>query len=120
MISFVNGTNSVMVTSIALPIAHSYQQSTFIVSLCSLFFPFVYPIANFPCNWFLDNKGLKKGLLLAAFLQMLGSLIRCLVNYDFISILIGQFLCAISQPMILNATTKLAIRWFLPASVIFQ
>jgi hypothetical protein len=28
--------------------------------------------------------------------------------------IIGQFLCAIAQPFILNAPTKIATRWFIP------
>ena len=75
-------------------------------------FMFVYVFVNFPSNWVLDVKGIKNGVVIGAVLTSLGAAVRCLVATDFSYVIIGQILCAIGQPFILNAPTKIAIRWF--------
>ena len=77
----------------------------------------IYAFANFPSNWLLDVKGIRIGIMVGAAGTALGTALRCLVSVDFIFIIIGQVVCAIVQPVILNAPTIIAIRWFLPESV---
>jgi len=78
----------------------------------------MYIFVNFPSNWVLDMKGIKKGVVVGAVLTALGSGVRCLIDFDFSFMIIGQVLCAIAQPFILNAPTKIAARWFFPEKVI--
>lgn len=73
-----------------------------------------YVLVNFPSNWLLDVKGIKAGILLGAILTSLGAAIRVFAFANFYFVIAGQILCAIAQPIILNATTKVAVRWFLP------
>jgi FLVCR family feline leukemia virus subgroup C receptor-related protein len=77
----------------------------------------LYVVVNFPSNWVLDVKGIKKGVVVGAVLTAIGTAVRCLVTTHFAFLIAGQVLCAIAQPFILNAPTKIAIRWFLPRSV---
>ena len=106
-----------MVTPIAIPLIHAYQQTAFIMSLIPMTFMIAYPVFSFPCNWIIDSLGLRPGMLFAAILLTLGAVIRCLVQVDFAYVVVGQCLCAISQLFIQNSTTKIAVRWFLPESV---
>lgn len=76
-----------------------------------------YVFINFPSNWVLDVKGIKKGIITGSVFTAIGAGIRCLVNYSFQFVIIGQFMCAIAQPFIMNAPTKIATRWFLPKNV---
>ena len=72
----------------------------------------MFVIFNFPSNWVLDEKGIKKGIVTGAVLTGLGSGIRCLVQISFSFMIIGQIFCAIAQPFLINAPTKIAARWF--------
>ena len=72
----------------------------------------VYIFINFPANWVLDVRGIKKGIVIGAVLTAIGAGIRCFVATSFAFVIVGQVVCAIAQPFILNAPTKIAIRWF--------
>lgn len=79
-----------------------------------------FVILNFPSNWVIDVKGIKKGVVIGAALTFLGCLIRCLVRVGFAFVIIGQVFCSIAQPFILNASMKIATRWFMPKNVTFH
>lgn len=87
------------------------------VALIPMSYMICYIFINFPSNWVLDVKGIKKGIITGSVFTAIGTGIRCFVNYSFEYVIIGQFLCAIGQPFILNAPTKIATRWFLPKNV---
>lgn len=78
-----------------------------------IFFVFI----NFPSNWVIDVKGIKNGVVLGAFLTFVGCTIRCFVNVHFAFVIIGQVICAIAQPFLLNAPMKIASRWYMPKNV---
>ena len=48
----------------------------------------------------------------------LGAGLRCFVGHNFMFVIVGQICCALSQAIILNAPTTIAVRWFLPQSVL--
>lgn len=73
----------------------------------------VYLFINFPSNWVIDVKGISKGIVVGAVLTAVGAGIRCLITTHFAFVILGQIICAIGQPFILNAPTKIAVRWFL-------
>jgi fucose permease len=117
LLSFVNGMCWVVVSPIAVPISNAYGVSEAIVSLIPMSYMIIYIFMNFPSNWVLDAKGIKKGIVVGAVLTGIGSAIRCLVSYSFYFVIVGQFVCALGQPFILNAPTKIAVRWFSPKNV---
>ena len=102
----------VVVSPISVPVGRAYGQSDAVVSIIPMCYMIVYVFVNFPSNWVLDVKGIKKGMVFGAVLTSLGAAVRCLVSTDFSFVIVGQILCAIGQPFILNAPTKIAIRWF--------
>ena len=72
----------------------------------------LYVFVNFPSNWVLDVKGIKKGIVVGSVLTLLGTGIRCMVKYHFAFVVVGQIICASGQPFLLNAPMKIATRWF--------
>ncbi|XP_078532680.1 solute carrier family 49 member A3 isoform X1 [Lissotriton helveticus] len=83
----------------------------------------VYLIVAIPVGlctmWVLDIMGLRTAVILGAWLNMLGSVIRFMgfLSEDYKSVqygilLTGQCLCAVAQPLVLFSPTKLAAIWF--------
>ncbi|KAM6469368.1 solute carrier family 49 member A3 [Liasis olivaceus] len=84
----------------------------------------VYFVVSVPVGllaiWILDTIGLRCAVLLCAWLNMLGSIIRIfsivdglsLGSLNYIYLLVGQCLCAGAQPLVIFAPTKLAALWF--------
>eukprot|EP01114_Cavostelium_apophysatum_P015978 TRINITY_DN4470_c0_g1_i2.p1 TRINITY_DN4470_c0_g1~~TRINITY_DN4470_c0_g1_i2.p1 ORF type:complete len:481 (+),score=61.94 TRINITY_DN4470_c0_g1_i2:51-1493(+) len=82
------------------------------VNMLSLVFMIAYVPFVFVASYALDHRGLRFGLLIGAFLTALGTWIRCVGKWNFYATFVGQTLCAIGQPFILNAPPKLAQNWF--------
>lgn len=108
----------VVASPISVTIANAYNQSEALVSIIPMSYMIVYVFINFPSNWVLDVKGIKKGIVAGAVLTTLGAGLRCFVSFDFSFAIVGQVVCAIGQPFILNSFTKVAIRWFMPKNVL--
>lgn len=79
----------------------------------------IYAIINLPANYFLDSKGIRRGvkiliikLIIGSFLFLLGSIIELFVIYNFYYIIIGSIFVAISQPFVANCPAKIATFWF--------
>ena len=119
-LAFVNGVCWVVVSSISVQVREAYDQSEFTVSMVPMSYMIAYIFINFPANWVLDVRGIKKGIVIGAVLTALGAGIRCLVDTSFSFVIVGQAVCAIAQPFILNAPTKIAIRWFVLEDVTMQ
>ncbi|KAH1169079.1 hypothetical protein KIL84_013669 [Mauremys mutica] len=84
----------------------------------------VYLLISIPfglvATWILDTVGLKCAVILSAWLNMVGSVIRTFSVIRFLSLgsltytylFIGQCLCALAQPLVIFSPTKLAALWF--------
>ncbi|XP_074994313.1 solute carrier family 49 member A3 isoform X1 [Calonectris borealis] len=84
----------------------------------------VYLLISIPfglvATWVLDSMGLRCAVILSAWLNMTGSIIRMFSVLKFLSLgsqsywylFIGQCLCALAQPLIIFSPTKLAALWF--------
>ncbi|XP_065405859.1 solute carrier family 49 member A3 isoform X2 [Chrysemys picta bellii] len=84
----------------------------------------VYLLISIPfglvATWILDTVGLKCAVILSAWLNMVGSVIRTFSVISFLSLgsltytylFIGQCLCALAQPLVIFSPTKLAALWF--------
>lgn len=110
--SFINGMCWVVFSSISNKTAETYDVDPSIVTLVPMLYMIVYIPINFPSNWILDTKGIRKGVIIGAVMTALGASIRCMLNLHFIYAILGQFFCAVAQPFILNAPAKIATYWF--------
>ncbi|XP_074789273.1 solute carrier family 49 member A3 isoform X2 [Athene noctua] len=84
----------------------------------------VYLLISIPfglvSTWVLDSVGLRCAVILSAWLNMMGSIIRMFGILKFLSLgsqsywylFTGQCLCALAQPLIIFSPTKLAALWF--------
>jgi FLVCR family feline leukemia virus subgroup C receptor-related protein len=112
LLSFTNGMCWVVLSPISVDIAKAYDVSQDVVAIVPMCYLVVYVFINFPSNWVLDRKGIKKGLVVGAILTTLGAALRFFSTYSFGFVILGQIICATGQPFILNAPTKIAVRWF--------
>lgn len=108
----------VVITPISVPIENAYGVSAGWVAFIPMSYMLFYIFVNFPSNWVIDVKGIKKGVVIGSSITFLGCLIRCLVRFGFAFVIIGQVFCAIAQPFLLNAPMKIATRWYMPQNVI--
>ncbi|XP_049652300.1 solute carrier family 49 member A3 isoform X3 [Accipiter gentilis] len=84
----------------------------------------VYLLISIPfglvATWVLDSVGLRSTVILSAWLNMMGSVIRIFSVLKFLGLdsqsywflFTGQCLCALAQPLIIFSPTKLAALWF--------
>lgn len=107
----------VVVTPISSSIEKTYDVSAIWVAFIPMSYMLFYVFVNFPSNWVIDVKGIKKGVVIGSLMTLLGCMIRCLVKVDFAFVVVGQIFCAIGQPFLLNAPMKIATRWFMPQNV---
>jgi MFS family permease len=91
-----------------------YGVSELSIGLLSLSFMLVYIIVSIPASWLIDSYGLRVGVGLGAILTGAFGLLRGLVPANYTLVLLAQIGIAIGQPLILNAVTTVAARWFPP------
>jgi MFS family permease len=84
----------------------------FDIDLLSLVFMGVFVVACIPASWFLDRFGLRAGVGLGALFLGVFGLMKGLVADNYTLLVVAQLGLALSQPLIINAATKLAAQWF--------
>ncbi|KAL0088589.1 major facilitator superfamily domain-containing protein [Phycomyces blakesleeanus] len=83
-------------------------------------FLLTYIVAGPVSSYVFDHHSIKTGILLGASLQTLGSWLRFFSSYvkndsgRFGLAMVGQVICAVGQPFILNSSTPYASLWFSP------
>ncbi|XP_074641189.1 solute carrier family 49 member A3-like isoform X1 [Tubulanus polymorphus] len=104
------------------PIADVTAEFYHVDSMSVNWLSLVYLIACIPfgvvASWLIDSVGLRASLLTGAVFNITGCVIRLISgmafvsNHAFLFAMIGQCLCAVAQPFILFAPTKMAATWF--------
>lgn len=100
-------------SSINSLVEDKYQISAVFVTLNTLLFPIMHPIAAFPSGWILDKFGMKIGCILGGVLVIIGVWLR-----SFLAVgnpwlcLFGSLLAAFGNVFILNSSAVVAINWF--------
>ncbi|XP_018423648.1 PREDICTED: major facilitator superfamily domain-containing protein 7 [Nanorana parkeri] len=123
VVCLINASNAMIWITFA-PVA-DLSASFFNCSLDTInYLSLVYLIVSIPtgffASWLLDTLGLKYAVILSSWLNMLGSIIRCLSLVSFMNIkwspliylFLGQSVCAMAQPLVLFVPAKLAAVWF--------
>jgi MFS family permease len=73
-----------------------------------------YIILNFPSNFLITKWGTKLSICLGVISVVLGSWIRCLLNYWFYWTIVGMFFLGIAQMLLSNSMVNLSNTWFHP------
>ncbi|KAJ7356314.1 Major facilitator super domain-containing protein 7 [Desmophyllum pertusum] len=99
--------------------ASYYDKSVNDINWLSIVYLLCYLLFGLVAVWILDVLGLRTGVLLGAWLNVLGAVVRILSglhfvpqDIKFIVVMIGQTLAALAQPFLLGSPTKLAALWF--------
>jgi len=92
--------------------ASYYKVSDLSIGLLSMSFMIVYIIISIPASWVIDTYGIRVAVGIGAALTGVFGLLRGLTASSYALVLVSQIGIAIGQPFILNATTKVAARWF--------
>jgi cyanate permease len=89
-----------------------YGVSDLSIGLLSLSFLAAYLVVSIPASWLIDTHGFRSAVCVGAGLTGVFGLMRGLAGSNYNLALIAQIGIAIGQPFILNALTKVAVRWF--------
>ncbi|MHB9031774.1 MAG: MFS transporter [Anaerolineae bacterium] len=90
----------------------TYGVSDLAIGLLSMSFMIVYIVVSIPSSWAIDTWGLRKAVGLGAVLTGAFALLRGIGGTSYTWVLLAQIGIALGQPLILNANTVVAARWF--------
>jgi MFS family permease len=82
------------------------------IGLLAMIFMYIYIPLSLPASWAIDTWGFKKAVSLGAILLAVFGLLRGIFALNWTLTLITTIGIALSQPLFLNAGTKLAANWF--------
>ncbi|KAL4231241.1 Major facilitator superfamily domain-containing protein 7 [Mactra antiquata] len=119
LLNLTNGMVWITFSPIADTSVPYYSITPFQLNILVLVFAIASVPFGFIASWVLDTLGLRFSLIMAAWLNGVGSFLRNVSTFESIPTdqkytwcLTGQILAAISQPFIMFAPTKLAALWF--------
>ncbi len=92
--------------------AKFYNVSDLSIGLLSMSFMIVFIIVSIPASWLIDTYGIRVAVGLGAALTAVFGLLRGLWADNYTLVLIAQIGIALGQPLVLNAITTIAARWF--------
>ncbi|MGH0052519.1 MAG: MFS transporter [Sphaerochaetaceae bacterium] len=82
------------------------------VDLLSLTFLVVFVVASIPSSYLLHRLGIRSATWIASGLIIFGSLTKWLYLPTFSLVLVGQFVLAMGQALVLTSITEIVSRWF--------
>jgi len=89
-----------------------YNVSELQIAFLSMIFMIVYIFMSVPASYIIDTWGIRIGIGIGALFTGVFSLVKGIYPSDYNVLCISQTGLAIAQPFILNATTRLAAKWF--------
>jgi FLVCR family MFS transporter 7 len=89
-----------------------YHVSALQIDLLSLIFMIVYLFVSFPASYVIDTWGIRIGIGIGAVLMGVFGFMKGFYGGSYNMIVIAQIGIAIGQPFVLNAVTKVGVRWF--------
>lgn len=97
------------ITSVA---TNFFQVSDLQIGILSMVFMIVYIVLSIPSSWLIDTYGFRIAVGLGAVITGIFGLLRGIFAANYTLVLVFQIGIAVGQPLILNAVTKIAARWF--------
>ncbi|CAK64992.1 unnamed protein product (macronuclear) [Paramecium tetraurelia] len=115
LVVLVNGVPYEICVPISSFTAHIYNVTLALVATASTVFMVMHPILSFVAAQTISNYGWASATNLGVILTIAGCAIKLLINQaGFLVLLIGQVLCGIGRPFILNSQASMAMSWFHP------
>ena len=97
---------------IARDVRNYYNVSANQVDLLSELFMGLFLVMCVPASYVIDKKGIRIGISIGAALTGIFGLLKGIYADSYTMIVVCQVFLAIGQPFLLNASTKVAVRWF--------
>ncbi|MFA6695965.1 MAG: MFS transporter, partial [Sphaerochaeta sp.] len=82
------------------------------VDLLSLTYLIVFVVASIPASYLLHRLGIRKATWIASGLIIFGSMTKWIYLSTFSLVLLGQFILAVGQALVLTSITEIVSRWF--------
>jgi MFS family permease len=92
--------------------AERYGVSDLQIGLLAMIFMYIYIPLAIPASWAIDTWGFKKAVGLGAILMAVFGMLRAFSTTSYEMALIATIGIAVAQPLFLNASTKVAAKWF--------
>ncbi len=89
-----------------------YHATTLQIDMLSLVFMFLFVIFSIPASYIIDTYGLRVGVGIGAVLVGVFGLLKGIYADSYLMVFISQLGLSIAQPFVMNATTKVSVRWF--------
>lgn len=89
-----------------------YHVSDLNIGILSMVFMIVYILVSIPASWLIDTYGFRVAVGLGALLTGIFGILRGFTASNYTLVLLCQIGIAAGQPLIMNAVTKVAARWF--------
>jgi len=89
-----------------------YRVAPVQIDLLSLIFMIVYLFVSFPASYIIDTWGIRIGIGFGALLMGVFGLMKGIYGTSYSMVVIAQIGIAVGQPFILNAVTKVGVKWF--------
>ncbi|KAH9518549.1 hypothetical protein Btru_017124 [Bulinus truncatus] len=119
LINFTNALIWIIFSPVTDKTAGYYNITIMDVNWLSLVFLIASVPSGFFASWMLDTIGLRASIIFSAWLNLMGSLLRNLTIYNFVSndakypvLLTGQTVAAVGQTFIMFTPAKVAALWF--------
>jgi cyanate permease len=90
-----------------------YKVSDLDIGILSMIFMLVYILVSIPASWLIDTYGFRTAVGIGALFTGVFGIIRGVFADSYSLVLVSQIGIAIGQPLIVNAVTKVAARWFI-------
>lgn len=89
-----------------------YHVTTLQIDLLSLIFMLLFVLFSIPASYIIDTYGLRVGVGIGAVLVGLSALLKGFYADSYTMVFVSQVGLSIAQPFVMNATTKVSVRWF--------
>jgi MFS family permease len=89
-----------------------YKVNAFHIDLLSLIFMIVYIFVSIPASYIIDTWGIRIGIGIGAALMGVFGFMKGFYSASYDMVLIAQIGLAVGQPFVMNAVTKVGVRWF--------
>ncbi|MBI5895265.1 MAG: MFS transporter [Desulfobacterales bacterium] len=89
-----------------------YKVSALQIDLLSLIFMLVYIFVSIPASYVIDTYGIRVGIGIGALLLGIFGLLKGIFGASYGLVVLAQVGLAVGQPFVLNAVTKVGVRWF--------
>jgi MFS family permease len=89
-----------------------YQVTALQIDFLSMLFMIVFLLVCIPASYVIDTYGIRVGVGIGAVLTGVFGVLKGIFAADYTMVMISQIGLAVAQPFILNAATKVAVRWF--------